>query len=346
MKKVCISILACLLAVLCLTSCATTKGTSQPVIGKNFNNDIDYPALMFDSADYGAKLGFEHDGYVWFAATTGTPIPEQCKLPEQFSNGVVIIAITEDYYYKGKKYTSEVDMVYFNVEPASYLLDCCPERPVTVKTGDDLGTCLDNPGVILRCTRPNEHLVCCARVMPKYDGDYWYFGAESLVASVPKFLLFKPVSSRKDVVFFHTDNNTQSLESITYSSNSMDQLSHFPAEGIRVLTQLSEYPETTVPRNTTELSGRNMYFKDKNLDITIDFDGLILHFMYPDYFIDYLIDEYELGTDIYLYGNIVYSLNGELFLYGRDYQTYDPDLEVDDKMATILKANLGDNSLR
>ncbi|MBQ0167621.1 MAG: hypothetical protein KBT02_11000 [Treponema sp.] len=348
--------LLCALFAFCLVSCTSYKAAEAadralleqlegPDALNAFTSSVEFPALTFD-APAGTSIAAEHSGYVKYASSNAEVAEVTFDIPAEFSHGVIIFEFEEEYYYKGKKRSVTIEAVYFNVLADEYLLAAFPERPIHVESGEHIGYTLDDAGVILRCTRPSEYLVSCARVTPKYDGKDWYFGAECLVSTIPKFLLFQPVASRKDEVTFHTDGLSETLEQITNCSEADDCPCSYPTEPVRFMTQLAAYPETTGYRSSTELLLRNSYFNGMNLDVTVDVDGLSWHFMFPDYFLDYLTDEYTLGDDIYLYGYICYSLDGELYLYGRDFTLYDPDDEVDAKLKSYTYANFGDNSLR
>lgn len=355
--------LLCALLALSLFSCTSNKAAEAadralleqmegPDALNAFTSTVEYPAYYFGEDIYRHVIHAHHGGNVIFGREDIELAEEMFGLPSEFSNGVVIISYSEDYWFKGKKRTAEYELVYFNMFPEKKYQNAIPERPIAVEESDDLGMAMADTGVIMRCKRPDEHLVCCARRIPKYDGEYWYFGVETLDSTIPKFLLFQPVTSRSDEISFHTDGLSETLEEITFQSDSVEHPCSYPSEGVRIKTQLSAYPEIRGSfRSTAELYVRQQNFVDyygnlMNLDVTVDVDGLTWHFMYPNYFLDYLTDEYTLGDDIYLYGNICYSLDGELYLYGRDFQQYDPDDEVDAKMKSFTYANFGDNSLR
>lgn len=362
MKKTVITLLLCVLLTFCLVSCTSYKAAEEAdralleqLEGPdtlNASNTVEYPAYYFGESIYRHEIHAHHAGNVIFGREDRTVAEDVMNIPEEFSNGTVIISYTEDYFFKGKKRTGSYELIYFNFFPEKKFQNAIPERPMVVGEGDELGVAMADTGVILRCKRPDEHLVSCARRTPKYDGKYWYFGVETLDVSIPKLLLFQPVTSRSDEITFHTDGLSETLEEITFQSDSVGHPCSYPNEGVRIKTQLSAYPEITGSiRSTAELYVRQQNFVDyygnlMNLDVTVDVDGLTWHFMYPNYFLDYLTDEYTLGDDIYLYGNICYSLDGELYLYGRDFQQYDPDDEVDAKMKEFTYANFGDNSLR
>lgn len=358
MKRYTSAILFCTMLVLSLTSCATKANEPVmvvediPSVSPAFVSQVDFPAYYFGEDVEGYTLPSFHDGNVILAKENAEIAQNYYSVPAEFSNGTVIISYSEDYYYNGKKRTGNYELIYFNTLPEPSFSYANLELPIPVYEDDAVGVATAESGLFVRCKRLDEHLVCCARRTPKYDGEYWYFNVESLDTAVPKFLLFQPVSSRSDEIIFKTDGLSETLEEITLRSDSADTPCSYPSEQIRIQTKLSAYPEISEnigsiaeyivrQQNFTDMNGNLM-----NLDVTIDFDGLTWHIMFPNYFIDYLTDEYTLGDDIYLYAYICYSLDGELYLYGRDFQQYNPDEEVDLKKQDFTFANFGDNSLR
>lgn len=360
MKHLFITILLCAILMLGLTACASNKTEESvlpPTVQKGMmdsmaeENAVPFPAAYFNAV-FGNRLVADKSGYVIFASTNSDLAQKNMNIPEEYAHGVIVLSYEEEYYFKGKTVTDSMELVYFNIEPDESIASAIPERPVPVTEGTPLGTAFDDPGVIIRCNRLNEHLVSCSTKIPRYYDGNWYFDVESMISTCPKFLLYQPVSSRTDSITFHTDGQSETLEEITCRSEADDHPCSYPVEIVRFLTQLADYPANSGnARNIAEVLVQNQNFVDyygnpMTLEVKVDFDGLVWHFMYPDYFIDYFMDEYTPGDDIYLYGNICYSLDGELWLFGRDYTLFNPDDEVDSRIKEITYANFGDNSLR
>lgn len=350
MKKTLIMLFLCAICALCMTSCTTNKTdeASYPLVieaNPAASEAVPFPAWYFGEDCAYNDMYAHHSGLLIYARDDSDVTEQVFNLPPELSNGTVIIACSDDYYFMGKKRTVEYELIYFNLYPEKKFADAIPERPIPVEEGEVIGVCYADTGVIIRCNRPDEHLVECARNIPKLVDNNWYFGVESLSSSIAKHLWFKPVTSRTDEITFRSDGLSETLEQITFQSDDVEVPSIYPDEGVRIVTQLSAYPElNTDIRNMSELMVRNQNFyvngEMMNLDMKIDFDGLTWHIMFPNYFIDYLTDEYTLGDDIYLFANICYSLDGELWLYGRDFQTRDVEEVVGLKMKDFIKANL------
>lgn len=383
MKKSVCGFAFCAGLVLLLTACVSTGKpeevpvlpvkTEQEAIPENraSSDEVQFPAIYYNENAFGQYALAEAKADVIYAdvvtsdkilmLAAGT-IEDQkkadeefaeiarsvYKVPEEFSYNCIIMKYPLEYYYKGAKSVSEIEVLYFNMTILLDFEDASPAHPVTVNQNDQIGYINRNSGAVLRCKDLCEALVSCCRTVPKYYDGYWYFGVEIYSSSIAKYLLFQPVSSADDEIYFPSDGMTNTLEVMTHcSKEGYDYVSLYGGEMVRFKTQLSEYPSlVNETKSVTEKNVRDEMLDARNLDVKVDMDGLTWHFFFPDYFLDYFKDEYELGTDIYLYGNIIYAYDNELYLYGRDFQMYDPDDEVDYKLDVIMQANFGDNYLR
>lgn len=269
-------------------------------------------------------------------------IPPELDDPKY--HGIVIEAFTCEYWFQGSRKTAEYQIICFGIECKDTYADASPENPVPVRAdeyqkfrSDSLGYIKgSNAGACIRCKELDENLVSCCVVCPKYYEGWWYYATEFFDEGIPKLLMYQPA-----------DGFAETLGALPAA----DESATFSHEPVRIKTQLSAYPDYRLSTTLTEDSLRKKFFPNvngwpTNLDAMAEINGTTWNVMYPHDWITYFLDEYDLGSDIYLYAELCYAFNGEIWLYGCDFQTYDPEVDVEAKSAYITYANFGDNSLR
>ena len=279
------------------------------------------------------------DGQVIYAQENSKKaMKSSFDIPEELSNGVMIIKYNTEYYYLGQKRNVIYQMVYSNVKPDKKFLKASDKKPVDVKESDILGVATGDVTVVIRCIDIDEHLSMIARSTPVQSGAYWYFGLESFMPNVMKFLLFQPLESKKTEISIEA-GKSQSLASMVSSADPKSVVT-YPAMPIKIKTRLKSIPGQ---RHKAETFAEQMIYQKELADMTIEattvFDGLTMHFLYPENFAAYFKDEYKTGNDIWIYGNILYIYKGEIFLYGRDFSLKDPDQDVNQKVNNIVMIN-------
>lgn len=269
-------------------------------------------------------------------------IPAELDDPKH--HGIVIESLSRDYWFQGEKKTAEYQLVYFGITTKDTYAAASPENPVPVRAdefqkfkSDSLGYIEGKlAGACIRCKDLDENLVSCCVVCPKYFEGWWYFATELFDTGIPKLLMYQPV-----------EECAETLGALPEADDSV----LFSREKVRIRTQLSEQPDYRLSKSLTEDGLRKQFFPTvnkwpTNLDAKAEINGITWNVMYPHDWINYFTDEYVPGTDIYLYAELCYAYNGEIWLYGCDFQTYDPDVDVAEKTASITYENFGDNSLR
>ena len=92
-----------------------------------------------------------------------------------------------------------------------------------------------------------------------------------------------------------------------------------------VKSQLDKYPEKIITENSTDILLRQQYYSFCETELTTVFDGLDFHlYFYPGYR-DFLLNEYVLGEDIYLYLSFFFSKDGDLHFYVREFSIESPE---------------------
>lgn len=336
MKK----LLILLSAVLCLAlaGCAST-GNQSAKKGKEPPKFESFPY-----STYNVKAGEEvvspvNCGYIFYGKTQFVYEDWDYSIPEEFGDKTLVVIFGYSYYYNGQKEEVYYEMLFRNIDLKPELRD----MPVFsyIKAGDVIGTAsADNPEITIRTENGlDPNLLLDSNVAPVDVGDYTYFSAATLTSTSPKYLSFQPVSSRKDEIEFW--DYPESLESLTNKSletqDGKATFQSFPNFGILVKTQLSAYPEPIHTTSSTDLLLRNQFYSQCETELTFEFDGLPFHIVFQPKFLDYLKDEYKLGDDIYLFLNGLYSSNGVLTLYVREFSILSPEELYENKVESLKK---------
>ena len=80
------------------------------------------------------------DGQVIYAQENSKKaMKSSYDIPEELSNGVMIIKYNTEYYYLGQKRNVIYQMVYSNIKPDKKYLKASDKKTVEVKEGDILG---------------------------------------------------------------------------------------------------------------------------------------------------------------------------------------------------------------
>ena len=278
------------------------------------------------------------DGKVIYAQTDAKKaLKSSMDLPEELAAGVVIISFESEYYYLGQKRKANYQMVYSNIKPDKKFLKASEKNPVDVKEEDILGTATGDVALVIRCRNLDEHLSLAAKSLPIQYNSFWYFGLETMMPNVMKYLLFQPLESKKTSIPV-PDGATESLESIVKAASS--NFISYPAMPIKIKTVMKSQPSPMHKAQTfQEQLAYQQDLSGMTIEGTVQFDGVTMHFFFPEQFEGYFREEYKPGDPIWLFGYIVYAFNGEIYLYGRDFSLNDPDEKVNATQNYIITMN-------
>ena len=260
------------------------------------------------------------------------------SVPEEFGEKVFVATFPYTFYFDGKKQ----DVFYEVIIKGIDIYEKVANLPIfsEIEIGSVIGTASeDNPKIMVRTVIPNDpNLILDSNFIPAEVGHYTYFDASIFMATTPKFLTFKPVTSKKDMIEFW--DYPESLEEIANASipikDEKNRIVNVPVFNIMVKTQLDKYPEKITTENSTDILLRQQYYSFCETELTTVFDGLDFHlYFYPGYR-DYLLNEYVLGEDIYLYLTFFFSKNGALHFYVREFSIESPE-EIYNTFLEIIK---------
>lgn len=260
------------------------------------------------------------------------------SIPEELSDGVVILNYEETYYYNGEQKTKVFQMIYSNVEPTKKFAKATKEKPIDAEWEETICIAKGTPSIIIRDLTVDPYLTSVSKATPLEIGAYWYFDIQSRLSNNPKYLIFQPITSKEDVIVF-TDGTEASFKEILEKSKdtTVAALDIMP---IRIKTVMKNLPQQK-PKITdaAEKKIHLQYMSNMNLEVVVNHLGYKIHLYFPANFEQYFKDEYKLGDPIWFYGNTLYVKNGELHLYGRDFTLEDVESKINDLQNAVILQN-------
>lgn len=281
------------------------------------------PFSTFNQAK-GEEIHMPEDGLFVCVGPKITYDGEDYSLPAEIGKDCIVLSFNRTYYYQGKEIQKVYEMIIAditvdkNIKKAKYMDD--------VPYGTLLGKSKNGKTKIyIRTNSMDPNLVSFVRNTPVCVNNLWYFSAEVLMPTTPKFLEFQPITSKKTEIMFGDGPDT--LAGLADGSDPKDETSfgQFPTKSIMIKTSLKEYPTQTKKVNRTELLLEGRFFNNCPTSTVVDAFGtkIVLHFQKG--FDDYLKEEYKLGKDIYIYCYLFYTYKGQLHAMVRDYTLTAPD---------------------
>ena len=325
-----------------LISCASTKNQSPKIpAGQPAWEDFPFSTYNLNAGD---EITMPVDGgYICYGKTKFVDNDWDFSLPAAFGNKTFVACFYYNYYFEGEKKEVMYEFLIKDIDLYPEIQN--QEMYSEIKGGTAIGrAAVDKPSILLRTANgADPNLILNCERLPLDYGNYSYYDATTFMPSTPKFLIYMPVTSRKDEIEFW--DYPESLEHMIAKSLEKDNENKskstyysFPMFNIMVKTQLAEYPTSITTHDMTDVILRNQFFKDYETEMTIDFDGLAFHIVFYKGFLDYLKDEYTLGDDIYLYLNGLYVKDGKMTLTVRDFTLDSPEDLYEQKLTRILTA--------
>ncbi|AEE17983.1 hypothetical protein Trebr_2579 [Treponema brennaborense DSM 12168] len=235
-------------------------------------------------------------------------------IPENLKEDYICIVFPSVYYYGGEEMNSFYELVFFNVELKSDL-DTGSILPVNTVIGTAKA---DTVCVMLRCIYLDPNLVLLSQNVPRRFGRYWYYGLEYFSPNVMRFLDYQTLDNADQKIDFGGTGQPQSLNDMVNMSNAQeDVICTYPPTSFIIKTKLDKYPEIK--------DESPAIFDSCTHEMKIDFDGVPLRLFFYQGYDYYLREEYQLNNDIYLYINILYEINREVFCYVRDFSLQSPE---------------------
>jgi len=311
-----------------LFSCASTKNLEKE------------PSVEdFPYSSYNLKAGEEvhmpiNTGFLFYGKTNFVDDDWDFSLPECFGNKTLVTTLPYTFYFNGKKEEVFYELIIKDVNLYPEIAEM--EMFSEIKQETIIGTAAcDNPKIMIRSvTGDDPNLLLDTKNLWLDFGDYRYFDAATLMPTTPKFLTFMPVSSKDDLIEFW--DYPETIEELAFSSLSEEgkksSYTSFPIFQIMIKTKLEQYPEEIKTNSMNDLFIRNQFYPECETELKSSFDGVPFRLIFYKGFYDYLIDEYTLGDDIYLFLTSLFSKEGELYFYVRDFSLASPEEMYEERL--------------
>lgn len=264
---------------------------------------------------YGGK--YTNPGAVIAADVTGTVVKSPKKLPDALKNSGVI-KVTDEYYYEGKKCTSEYELIYFNMNVTA-------KKGAEIKSGEELGTATeDTIKILARTTTIDPYLVSVSNTLPVKVNGYYYYFPGMLTNNTMKYLIYEPLNLDNVKWMYEHTTNPESDEDWT------------PGVSIFYWKLLMETELSAYPKKLTKASSFRGVGIESSMEI--EYEGMKFSLGFQEGFLDYLLDEYKLGDKIYLYIDVdsVDAFSKTFNCYVRDFSLISPT-EIIQQRIDIVK---------
>jgi len=255
------------------------------------------------------------------------------NLPSVFTKDSVVIDFPFEYTYKNKKMNVNYQIIFSGVI-SNY------KAGENVVYNGILGTATKNQKLVnIRCRDFDPYLASISRVKPVLKDGWYYFGIALFLPNSFKVLDY-PLAVNKNFVIQFSDY-PESLEALyknglyTHDGKPIET-NVFPYFNICLKTKFKSYPVPvkvfSPSAKITEAVVQRKYFSNCTHMLETEFDSIPVRYYFQDKFYDYLKKEYKLEKDIYLYCTVICQVNGDMFLYVRDFTLESPDEYVEKKI--------------
>lgn len=333
MKKILIFLIPFL-----LFSCATTKLNENIIPEKDLSLENDFAYSVFYKKTGEDLIMIVDSGFFFYGTTDFVYEGFDCSLPKVFGDKTLVTTLPYTFYFDGKKHEVMYELIIQGVELNEEILNL--PLFAEIKAGTVIGKAtIDEPKIMIRTVTGYEpNLVLNSSGIPTEVGDYVYFDASTLMRTTPKFLTYQPISTTDDFIEFGDYPDTiKNLANASVYNDENEHIGRFPSFNVLVKTQLENYPEKIVSETMNDIVLRNQFYSECETELTTIFDEIPFHLVFQPGFRDYLLDEYSLGEDIYLYLTALFSKNGTMYFYVRDFTLKSPEEMYYQRMEKIWK---------
>lgn len=248
-------------------------------------------------------------------------------LPAPFNADTIVIATVVRYYYGSEQVLLPVQIVMSGVKPAATL------SVGDVVGGDDdvVGTAVSDM-VQFNCRSRDLNVYLALSTVdggfpPQHVDGWYYFGMAPYQYTT--LLDFQVLSSSADEIPFwdypetlmgiYEDASTQAKE------EGHNVISNFPNMGLCIPTSLDSLPSSAKAfTDVSEFLTMGNEIQD-SLTYSDVWDGVPVKYLFDQQAIEYMKDDYELNTPIWLYVVANKAFNGTLYCHVWDYTTNPPE---------------------
>jgi hypothetical protein len=246
-------------------------------------------------------------------------------LDESVFHDYIIFKLETEYSLYGENKTAVYYVVLFDFEKT------IADDAVIVK-GTEIGYMgKRSTKLAVFCNTLDPYLIINDSAEPKHCyGWYWFSGGFILSNGSTDWLSFNPVDDIYDV-----------LETMAEHHNELPSFNFYPYFRVRFKTSLSSYPRELTPEETGRIEFyEKMYFKKTGLMEYVnemDIGAYSFLLCWQNGFLDYLMDEYTLGDDIWLYGSVISydAFTGKGYIFLRDFSLLSVEEEYEKRLEIL-----------
>jgi hypothetical protein len=296
-----------------LSSCATMGATGG--IGPAGDR---FPSVLIHESNVGK---------VFYSPVDGAVVDDFSFGPDS-----IVIRCQVGYYWKGEPATQEFDLIAIGVR-TSFKGDW-------VKAGDKLGTVLKGCRLTARADDLNPYMVTSSSSYPEYLDGAYYFSPDWLNPARVQLLTFRQVPSMRDSI---DDFYRRWAAEVEAGEAGVDgaTIHYFPdLDRVCAKINLEEFPSKARRTAGLSLVEYQLYGKPKAFAFEselYDASGYRAILYWTADMRGYLVDEYELGDDLYVYCNIL-ALDHEtktIVVCASDFTLRSPEEEYESRMAEL-----------
>lgn len=267
-----------------LLSCTTTKNIDE--VTPMTSDQLPFPSLM----------NVNKQQFVVQSMIKGTVIDiSNCEL------GMlqIVISTKYTYYYKGNTVSLEYFLVFGGME------ELYKNMGDEVDLGENLGLASTDSYLTAYSNNLDDFMLRMTEDKAVNYNNLWYFTPNWLISRGTAWLTFKPVNSFKTALDGYY--NRVILEG---KNSSGTQIFHYePFDRIRFKTKLDTYPVVANTGSSIK-EIEEKYYRDQEVFVLeseykeYKVNDYSVKIYWQNKFDEYLINEYQLGDELYIYGSI------------------------------------------
>ena len=262
------------------------------------------------------------------------PAPETATIVKEKKSGkktTIVLSCSHDYFWKGKAETCKYELIIFNIE------DYQKKKEVT--KGDVLGKIASDTVLLGRCKTPDPYLVISSSQPASLYKKNYYFMPGWLTRTTDT-LFYRQVESFEDCVKDYYARWQSELEEGEENKVRYNSLFNYPElDSISFKTKLNELPGTlnsygSIGVTSASYFGQNIWETFTLVDSECEYTP-VLCWQYN--FKSYLESEYQLGSDIYIYGTFLAldHIEKRIIFNVRDFLVYSEEEEYEKRVNDI-----------
>lgn len=301
-----------------LISCASTLSNTKATFEEELLiTDKDFPKYLFNKNVIGEELTSPVEGVI-------TSVQEGKYGTE------IIINCTQDYFWKGELCHFDYDFIFVGIE--NYI----PNEGILIN--EPIGTITKNTAFTARASNLNPFLVRMSSGYGVSVNDYFYFRPTWIYEERTQFLNYRQIDSIDAHANDFYERWTSEIEPT--DTNYVVTIFNYPElDSVRAKIVLNEYPEpienTYAGFVSNAYFGYNLFVSQTELESTCEYTPYLF---WQEGFVEYLQNEYTLGTDLYVYCSFLGfdNENKKIVINVRDFAVKSDEEIVEERINNIV----------